>query len=225
MRAAGFGWVAVYLGGNDSTSPPDPSWITRFRQASGLPVGGWSVLGTDPVTDAAQAVQLINMDALTFYIADAEAPYGYTQGSSQSSTRFLRSRQFVSAFRAALPGLPAAITSYCRPDQHDLDWTAWARTGFVFLPQAYVNDLGTAASPSTCTKAAAAYFPPSQVHPIVASYSGTRGIVSPQRFARLLAQAGTKGFSIYPAEVGMDQQDWQDYGHAIASLGIATPAQ
>jgi hypothetical protein len=221
MRAAGFGWVAVYLGGGDTATPPDLSWISRFRMASGLPVGGWSVLGVDPVTDAAQAVQLVEQDGLAFYIADAEAPYGYTQGSEHSPTRFLRSREFVKAFRVALPNLPAGVSSYCRPDQHDLDWAAWARAGFVFLPQAYVNDLGAAVSPATCTKAASGFFPTSDVHPTVASYSGSLGIVSPARFAQLLAIAGTTGFSVFPAEVGMSEQDWQAYGQAIASLKIA----
>jgi len=221
MRAAGFGWVALYLGEDDDASPPDPSWIARFRAASGLAVGGWSVLGVDPAQDAAQAVQLIREDGLAFYIADAEAPYGYTEGDSTSATRFGRSRAFVSAFRAAEPSLPAAVSSYCRPDQHDLDWHAWANGGFAFLPQAYVNELGAAVSPATCVRAAAAYFPRSQVHPTVASYAGQRGIVRPDSFARLLARAGTTGFSIYPAEAGLSMQDWQAYGRAITSLHVA----
>jgi len=222
MRDAGFGWVAVYLGESDSTTPPDPSWILRFRAASGLPVGGWSVLGVDPAADAAQAVQLIQRDALAFYIADAEAPYGYTDGETHSPTRFARSRAFVSAFRRVEPDLPAAISSYCRPDEHDLDWAAWARGGFAFLPQAYVNDFGAAAAPAVCARAAAGFFPRSQVHPTVGSYSGARGIVDPDRLAQLLGHAGTTGFSVYPAEAGMDQQDWQAYGNAIASMRIAS---
>jgi hypothetical protein len=221
MRAAGFGWVAVYLGESDSVSPPDPSWIARFRAASGLPVGGWSVLGADPAADAAQAVQLIEQDGLAFYIADAEAPYGFTDGETHSPTRFARSQAFISAFRTAEPDLPAAVSSYCRPDEHDLDWAAWAQGGFAFLPQAYVNDLGAAAAPAVCARAAARFFPRSQVHPTVGSYSGAYGIVDPGRLAQLLAQAGTTGFSVYPAEAGMDRQGWQAYGNAIASMHIA----
>jgi hypothetical protein len=41
--------------------------------------------------------------------------------------------------------------------------------------------------------------------------------------AHLLAVAGTTGFSIYPAEVGMSAQDWQAYGRAITGLHIARP--
>ena len=223
MRSAGFGWAAVFLGENDGTSPPDPGWIARFRAASGLPVGGWSVLAEQPAQDAAQAAELIRDDDLAFYIADAEAAYGYTQGTTQSATRLARSHLFVRAFRALEPDLPAALSSYCRPDEHDLDWAAWAGAGFAFLPQAYVNDFGQAVSPATCVRAAAGYFPPSQVHPTVGSYSGLRGFVSPERWAQLLARAGTRGFSIYPAEAGMSDEDWQAFGQAIATLHIAHP--
>lgn len=221
MRGAGFGWVAVYLGENDSTTPPDTNWITRFRAASGLPVGGWSVLGVDPAKDASDAVQLIQQDGLAFYIADAELPYGYTFNSQHSTTRLARSRIFVSTFRRLEPDLPAAISSYCRPDEHDLDWGAWARAGFVFLPQAYVNDFGDAADPAACVSGAASFFPKSQVHPTVGSYAGLLGFVAPSRFAHLLSRAGTTGFSIYPAEAGMSAENWQAYGQAIATQHIA----
>jgi hypothetical protein len=223
MRAAGFGWLAVFLGENDGVTPPDPGWISRFQLASGLPVGGWSVLGDNPAQDAGDAVQLIRRDALAFYIADAEAPYGYTDGTTRSVARLRRSQAFVTAFRAAEPTLPAAVSSYCRPDQHDLDWGAWARGGFAFLPQAYVNDFGAAAAPAACASAAAPYFPRSQVHPTVGSYQGVHGFVPPAELAHLLAVAGTTGFSIYPAEVGMSAQDWQAYGRAITGLHIARP--
>jgi hypothetical protein len=221
LRAAGFDWVAVFLGGPGEPSPPQPGDLYRLELASGLPVGGWSVLGDDPAADAATAVQLVTQDHLAFYIADAEAPYGYTDGSSTSSTRYARSKIFVDAFRAAEPTLPAGVSSYCRPDQHDLDWGAWAKAGFVFLPQAYVNDFGAKVAPAECVRGAAQWFPASDVHPTVASYAGTRGIVTASRFAELLAQAHTTGFSIYPAEVGMTPADWQTYAHAIATLGIA----
>jgi hypothetical protein len=221
LRAAGFDWVAVYLGDPDATSPPDPSWLERFELASGLPIGGWSVLGDNPVSDAATAVQLVQQDHLAFYIADAEATYGYTAGANKSSTRFARSRTFVDAFRAAEPSLPAGVSSYCRPDEHDLDWSAWATAGFVFLPQAYVNDFGPVAAPAACVLGAAKWFSTANVHPTVGSYTGVRGLVSPARWAQLIAQAHTTGFSIYPAEVAMPAANWQAYGDAITKLGIA----
>ncbi|HEY2326860.1 MAG TPA: hypothetical protein VGH52_05190 [Gaiellaceae bacterium] len=221
LRSAGFDWVALYLGGPDDPVTPDPGSLYRLRLASGLPVGGWSVLGEDPAGDAARAASVVQQDGLAFYIADAEEPYGYTDVSGLSGARYARSEQFVTAFRAAEPSLPAGLSSYCRPDQHDLDWGAWASAGFVFLPQAYVNDFGAAVSPSACVLGAAKWFAAANVHPTVGSYAGTRGLVSPARFVHLLVQAHTTGFSIYPAEVGMTPQGWETYRNAITALGIA----
>jgi hypothetical protein len=220
LRAAGFDWVAVDLGGADAP-PPDAGSLDRLRLASGLPVGGWSVLGEDPAADAAAAAQLVQQDNLAFYIADAEAPYGYTDSASDSPERFARSQMFVDAFRAAEPNLPAGVSSYCRPDEHDLDWSAWVKAGFVFLPQAYVNDFGAKVAPAACVLGAAKWFPLANVHPTVGSYAGVLGQVAPARYAQLLAQAHTVGFSIYPAEVGMTADGWQTYGAAITNLGIA----
>src|SRR5581483_1227679 len=208
MRSAGFGWLALDLANFD------PNWVYRFKLASGLPVGGWSVLGGDAQADAQAAVQSVQQNGLAFYIADAESEYGYTQnGNVESSAAYARSRQFVSTFRAAEPSLPAAVSSYCRPDEHDLDWSAWANAGFEFLPQAYVNDFGDRPAPAACVGGAAKWFPSSRVHPTIGSYSGVlEGFVSPARWIALLRAAHTTGFSIYPAEVNMSPQDWQAYG-------------
>jgi hypothetical protein len=213
MRDAGFGWLAVDL------EHFDADWVSRFRIASGLPVGGWSVLGDDPQADAATAARAVRDNALAFYIADAEAPYGYTQyGNLQSPASFARSKAFVTAFRAAQPSLPAAVSSYCRADQHDIDWSTWANAGFDFLPQAYVNDFGTRVSPAACARGAAQWFPLARVHPTIGSYSGVHGFVEPARWIALLRAAKTTGFSIYPAEVGMSPEAWQAYGAVAGQL-------
>jgi len=207
LRAAGFGWVAVDLAADD---PPDLGWIERFEQASGLAVGGWSVLGDDPKADASYVASQIQLNGLSFYIADAEAPYQADPA---------RSQQFVDAFRAAEPGLAAGLSSLC--DAAGIGLTAWANAGFDFLPQAYVNDFGSGVDPAVCVHAAAPWFPASRVHPTVGSYHGQRGWFAPGRYVRLLAQAGTTGFSVYPAETAMTAQGWQTYGSAITSLHIA----
>lgn len=213
MRDAGFGWLALDL------AHFDLDWVNRFRAASGLPVGGWSVLGEDAAADAQTAVQAVRHDGLSFFIADAESPYGYTQRTTLNSAAYARSRQFVDAFRAAEPALPAAVSSYCRPDEHDLDWSTWADAGFDFLPQAYVNDFGPNADPAACVSAATKWFLPSRVHPTVASYHGVlHGFISPAEWIPLLRAAHTTGFSVYPAEVNMSPQDWQAYAAALPEL-------
>lgn len=213
MRQAGFGWVAVYLGSTGQAYPIDTGWVTRFIQASGLPVGGWSVLAGYPNSDAGFAATQLKRNGLSFYIADAEAAYQSKPGASQ---------KFVTAFRKAEPTMLAGLSSFCNAQGVGL--APWAAAGFVFLPQAYVNDFGTSVSPAACVHAAAGYFPSSSVHPTVGSYHGQKGYVSVQQYSRLLAQAGITGFSVYPAETAMYAQDWQAYGQAIRTLHIAAVA-
>ena len=222
LRANGFGWVALFVQDGVTEDPVEGNWIARFRAASGLPVGGWGALRTDPVQEARLASSLVARDGLDFYIADAEAEYAYSGAGGPSRVRFDRSREFVSEFRRLEPALPAAVSSYCRPDQHDLDWKAWSAAGFAFLPQAYVNDFGMAASPSACANGAAKWFPRDKVHPVVGSYSGLRGLVSPETWGRLLSAAGTTGFAIYPAEVGLSNQDWAAFGQSLRAARLAS---
>ncbi|MFO7573127.1 MAG: hypothetical protein R6W48_11105 [Gaiellaceae bacterium] len=220
LRSAGFGWLALRVHDGLVEDPIVADWVARFRRASGLPVGGWGVLREDPVREAALADALIARHGLDFYVANAELEYGYTASDGQSPRRFERSRSFVSAFRRLRPALPAGLSSYCRPDRHDLDWGAWADSGFVFLPQAYVNDFGPGASPVACARAARPVFGDS-VHPTIGSYDGALGAPSPERYARLLGQAGTVGFSVYLAETGMTEDEWSVLGEAIVVAGIA----
>lgn len=222
MRAAGFGWIAVLVHDGLVEDPVEDDWVERFRRASGLPVGGWGVLRDDPAGEAALADRLIARYGLDFYIANAEAEYGYTGPDGPRPERFGRSRAFVDAFRRLRPGIPAALSSYCRPDRHDLDWEAWRSAGFVFLPQAYVNDFGADAAPAACAKAARPVFG-DHVHPTIGSYPGVRGLPRPERYARLLARAGTVGFSVYLAETEMNAGEWRALGQWIRPDGIAVP--
>jgi hypothetical protein len=221
LRTNGFGWLAVYVQDGEQATPVDPQWIARFRAASGLPLGGWGVLREDPIADARLAHHLIDREGLDFYVANAEAEYGYTGLGGPSGARFERSARFVGEFRKLESRLPAALASFCRPDQHDLDWKTWSAAGFDFLPEAYVNELGQAASPSSCVTGAAAFFPTDRVHPIVGMYQGKLGLGHEATYARLLHEAGTTGFSVYLAEEGMTYSKWAAYGKAIAALGIA----
>lgn len=222
MRGAGFGWVAVKLADGSTVTTLPPSWIERFRAASGLPVGGWTVLRDDPVGEAQLAARLVAQDGLDFYVADAEREYAYTNGADKSDERYARSRQFVAAFRAAEPDLPAAISSYCRPDREDIDWGAWAGAGFEFLPQAYVENLGADGDPAVCVRAAAAFFPPARVHPMLGVHPGQDPTPTPAEYGALLVQAGTRGFSVYPAE-NVDGR-WDGFADQIRTLAIAQPA-
>jgi hypothetical protein len=220
LRDAGFGWVALRVHDGLTEDPVDGDWIGRFRRASGLPVGGWGVLREHPALEAALANELVARHSLDFYVANAEAEYGFTGPDGLSEERFGRSRAFVDAFRREQADLPAGLSSYCRPDLHDLDWEAWRDGGFVFLPQAYVNDFGFHAAPTACAEAAESVFG-SAVHPTIGSYEGVRASVSPERYTRLLDRAGTLGFSVYLAETGMTGHEWRVLGESIGADGIA----
>ena len=222
-RAEGFGWVAVKLADGETASPSPLSWIASFRAASGLPVGGWTVLRDQPVAEAQLAASLLAQDHLDFYIADAEQEYGYTNGSDHSLGRLHRSREFVAAFRATDPTIPAGLSSFCKPDAHDLDWGAWAANGFAFLPQAYVSQLTTDGAPGVCATSAEQWFPRSSIHPTLGIFPGTYPVPTAAEYAAMLLQAGTTGFSLYPFEYA-DAAELDSYGAQIHSTSIAQPS-
>ena len=221
LRDNGFGWVAVYLHDGLTEDPVEADWVRRFRLASGLPVGGWGVLRAEPRREAELADALVRRYGLDFYIANAEAEYGYTGPAGPDGVRYRRSQRFVAAFRGLQPSLAAGLSSYCRADMHDLDWGAWRAAGFVFLPQAYVNDLGPAATPAVCARAAQAFFPVEAVHPTIGMHPGQSSSLGAATYASLLDRAGTTGFSVYLAETRMTPEEWQSLGSAILQLGIA----
>lgn len=225
MRRAGFGWVALHVADGARETELDRSWVESFRASSGLPVGGWSVLRKSPLHDARRAARLVHVHRLDFYVANAEREYAYTNDSRWSPVRYERSRRFVAELRRLKPRVPAALSSYCRPDMHDLDWGAWRDAGFAFLPQAYVNDFGSDAAPALCAAAASAFFPTGRIHPTVGAWIGARGKVPASTYGRLLGRAGTRGFSIYLADNGMDTLAWRRYGDALRRHGLADRAR
>jgi hypothetical protein len=221
LRDNGFGWVAVFLHEGAVEDPVEADWVRRFRVASGLPVGGWGVLRDSPGAEAELADALVRRYGLDFYIANAEADYEYSGPEGPDAGRYGRSRAFVAAFRARQPRLPAGLSSYCRADRHDLEWAAWRDAGFVFLPQAYVNDFGAEAAPAACARGAGRFFPGHAVHPTIGMHPGQLTSLTGSAYAPLLDEAGTTGFSVYLAETRMTPEEWRALGAAIVSLGIA----
>jgi hypothetical protein len=220
MRTNGFGWVAIRIHDGVESDPVAGRWIERFRAASGLPVGGWGVLRDRPEDEARLASSRVDHLRLAFYVANAEAEYSYTGPDGPSEERSGRSQRFVRAFRELQPSLPAGLSSYCRPDLHDLDWDAWRAAGLVFLPQAYVNQLGAGVAPTQCVQGAAHDFTREQVHPTIGTFRGAVELPSPEQYAGMLDEAGTIGFSLYLAET-TPEESWRAFGTAITASGIA----
>jgi len=93
--------------------------------------------------------------------------------------------------------------------------------GAVFLPEAYVNDIGAEGDPAGCVAAAAGAFPRGEIHPTIGMHIGARGTVDVATYVELLARAGTVGFSVYLAETRMTDTEWRALGRAIGERGIA----
>jgi hypothetical protein len=206
---SGFDWAVVRLHDGLVEDPVEGDWIGRFLRAGGPPVGGWGVLRTDPEAEAELAHRLVSANGLAFYIANAEAEYAAGEPDAESAERLSRSRRFTQAFRALAADLPGALSSYCRADA--LDLVAWRDAGFSFLPQAYVNDFGRVVTPAECVRAAQPIFGAGRVHPTIGSYP-SRHRVSPESYARMLANDGATGFSVYLAEVAMPPEAWRALG-------------
>jgi hypothetical protein len=60
------------------------------------------------------------------------------------------------------------------------------------------------------------------VHPTIGMYPGVDRSLRAASYARLLARAGTLGFSVYLAETRMTPDDWRALGDAMRSRRIAT---
>jgi hypothetical protein len=220
LRADGFGWIAVLVADGLAEKGSVQRWAELFTAASGLPVGGWSVLRDHPAEEAELAATIVARDRLAFFVANAEREYEYTNDADRNGGRYARSEAFVRAFRALEPSLPAGLSSYCDASLHDIDWQAWASAGFAFLPQAYAGTLGASGTPAACTSGALRFFPRSRIHPTVALFGGRFGTPSPAEYGALLQRAGTTGFSLYPAETAQDL--WEAYGAVIRAGGVAT---
>ena len=91
----------------------------------------------------------------------------------------------------------------------------------MFLPEAYVNDVGADVAPASCVAAARGVFPRVDVHPTIGMHVGTEGALDVATYVDLLARAGTVGFSVYLAETRMTDADWRTLGAAITERGIA----
>jgi hypothetical protein len=222
MAANGFTWVAVLVHNGlqlENEGELANGWHTRLA-GQGITVGAWGPLRTDPEREAELAADLCARHGLSFYVANAEYEYEFSGSGGGSNDRAGRSGRFVTAFRAKARDLPAALSTFGRLDQHDLDWTPWHNSGFHFLPQAYPNEDASLTVQLCAQGAAQALATPrldlaSRAHPTIGVYPGARGLVGPQDYvAQLAAEPRPRGFSVYLAE-RMDPDWWAVYGAAI----------
>ena len=123
LREAGFGWVAVRVQDGIVEDPVEADWVYRFRLASGLPVGGWGVLRTEPEAEARLGSELVTRYGLDFYVANPEVEYEFSGAGGPSDERSGRSSRFVGTFRTleavAVPARSLLLLP-ARPSRHRL---------------------------------------------------------------------------------------------------------
>jgi hypothetical protein len=222
MVANGFVWAAVLVHNGLQRENEDQLGIDWHRRlaSTGVTVGAWGPLREAPEQEAGLAVELVTRYGLAFYVANAEYEYEFSGAGGGSNDRAGRSGRFVNAFRALAPALPAALSTFGRLDQHDLDWVPWRNGGFHFLPQAYPNEDSSLTVPLCTTGCAQALASPRLdlqrvTHPTIGVYPGALGLVTPDDYiAQLAAEPRARGFSVYLAE-RMDPSWWGIYGQAI----------
>jgi hypothetical protein len=222
MVANGFRWAAILVHNGLQLENADQlaiDWHKRLA-GQGVTVGAWGPLREAPEQEAQLAAELCARYGFAFYIANAEYEYEYSGAGGGSNERAGRSGRFVTAFRQHARDLPAALSTFGRLDQHDLDWIPWRNAGFHFLPQAYPNEDASLTVPLCAAGAAQALANPrldlaASTHITIGVYPGARGLVTPEDYvAQLATDPRARGFSVYLAE-RMDPGWWAVYGQAI----------
>lgn len=216
LKANRFGWAMVMIHDGLTTqneSELQNGWLDRLR-GQGAKVGAWGVCRTEPEREAELVASLVQKWGFEFYVANAEDEYEAFKGDQS------RSGRFCTVFRQKLPSLPAGFSTFGRVDKQAIDYVAWRNSGFVLLPQTYLNEREMD-DPALCVEGAvAAGWAKDHVFPTIGLYSGQRGRITPQVYAERLQAAGSTGFSVYLANQ-MNPDDYTALGNAIATLGIA----
>lgn len=207
LEDAHFTWVAMHVDDLPTFEAVDQHWIDTLR-AHGLRVGVWGAEGVNVASDVAIANYAIQTWGFDFYLADAENPF--------EKKGAYRSGQFVRAFRALQPTIPAALVTLGAaraPWVLPIDFAAWRNGGFDLLPEAYYNQYPGYRPDLTVAHAQRAGWSLDAVHPVIGVYHH----YSAAKYVPLLQGLGTRGFSVFLA----DQMSVADYG-ALSGIAAST---
>jgi hypothetical protein len=194
LTAHGYSWLAVKAH-DGSHGFNDPAQVVAYRaacRAHGLKFGIWGYLSAPGTADAAAASQYCMRFQPDFYIADAEVEYETATGPV--------SREFCTRFRQDHPRLPAALSSFGRPDLHaGIDWTAWRDHGFDWMPQAYECET-EALAPRVCVQQALAIWPRERIFVTLGTYAGARGALTGAQLYASVADIALPGVNLWDAQ-------------------------
>jgi hypothetical protein len=236
----GFSWIAPKVHDGTKPEPGAAEFIRQLRAAApGLTVVGWGVQQYEPAAEAQFVAMLVHEYKLAAYIADAEGPYkaDYRMPDGTMGVRE-RALEFVVEFRAHLPVLPAALSTFgagaakpgggywqlgdttSRSGPGPMDFLSWFRGGFRFLPQAYPNEAGEVYSVPNCIgHALQCHWPRGYVHPMLGCYP-SKYPYDPAQYVYELQAGGTVGFSVFLADE-MTDEDWSVLGAAARAGKVA----
>lgn len=148
----------------------DPDWLRAMRRATtkhSLRLGVHGYVGRPqpkPAAEARAMAQAIDIADADFAIVDAEDEYEGTGGGA--------SHEFIAAYRRLKPGFRTYLSSFGRPELHSgLDWAAWAKAGFLGMPQAYENLNPGVLKPKQCVDSYARFFDRNHIRPTLGCFS------------------------------------------------------
>lgn len=148
----------------------DRDWLRAMRRATaerGLRLGVHGFVGRPrprPVAEAEAMAKAIEIADADFAIVNAEIQYEQSPNPD--------SRDFVMAYRRAMPDFPTYFSSFGRPKFHpSLNWAAWADGGFRGMPQAYENLNAALLKPTDCVQDWARFFDRDDLRPTLGCFA------------------------------------------------------
>lgn len=228
MKAYGFKAICIksHDGGTPYLSPglksfSEFAWYVKQFKDAGFIIGHWGFLyGSNISAETSLASDLTRIYGFQFYIANAEQDFkfSFSDGAplADRQEHYGRSQKWVAAWRALRPSFPSGLASFGRCSYHDIDWGAWAKGGFRWLPEAYLNE-SVMLSPYLCANDSLAlkHWRKSYIHPMIGIYAGARGRLSGADYLPSLKDAGTIGLSTYASDY-MFESDYRSLQNARA---------
>ncbi|MGH3000203.1 MAG: hypothetical protein ACRDNM_12980, partial [Gaiellaceae bacterium] len=212
LTSAHFTWIAFHVDDVGTLDWTNQHWLDVMR-ANGIEVGAWGAEGLNPIASAAIADLAIRTYGFDFYIADAETPYM----GKRDSAAWNRSANFILAFRALQPTIPAALVTLGAakpPYVLPMNFPAWRNGGFELLPEAYYNQYPGFRPDLTVAHAERAGYSLSDVHPVIGVYHNYPAA----NYVPLLQNLGTHGFSVFLGDY-MTPADYTALAGIAASTG------
>lgn len=167
-RQHGIRWLTVQA--IEGETVLDREWLRGMRRATRARDMRLAVHGfvgrprPKPVAEAKAFAKAIDLSGADFAIVNAEIQYERATGPV--------SKKFVDAYRDLRPDFPTYFSSFGRPQFHpSLNWEAWARGGFLGMPQAYENLNAEQLKPAQCVKDWARFFERKDLRPTLGCFS------------------------------------------------------